>query len=99
MNEFLRNKNYIIMGVANKRSIAWGIAKVLNDAGANLIFTYQGERIKKELDKMTAELNQDKLLLVDCDVTSDESIQRAFEEIQEKYPVVHGLAHCIAFAK
>jgi enoyl-[acyl-carrier protein] reductase I len=99
MNHFLKDKNFVIMGVANKRSIAWGIAKSLNAAGANLIFTYQGERLKKEVEKIITELNQENVLLVDCDVTSDKSIEDAFNTIQETYPVVHGLAHCIAFAK
>ncbi|WP_432363087.1 enoyl-ACP reductase FabI [Sporosarcina sp. UB5] len=99
MNNFLTGKNYIIMGVANKRSIAWGIAKALRGAGANLIFTYQGERLKKEVERLVPELNQENTLLVECDVTSDESIENAFGTIAEQYPVVDGLAHCIAFAK
>ena len=99
MNNLLTGKNFIIMGVANKRSIAWGIAKALNGAGANLIFTYQGERLKKEVERLVPELNQENTLLVECDVTSDESIDSAFGTIAEQYPVVDGLAHCIAFAK
>lgn len=99
MNNLLTGKNFIIMGVANKRSIAWGIAKALNGAGANLIFTYQGERLKKEVERLVPELNQENTLLVECDVTSDESIESVFGTIAEQYPVVDGLAHCIAFAK
>ncbi|KXH86958.1 enoyl-ACP reductase FabI [Sporosarcina sp. HYO08] len=99
MNNLLTGKNFIIMGVANKRSIAWGIAKALNGAGANLIFTYQGERLKKEVERLVPELNQENTLLVECDVTSDESIEDAFGTIAAQYPVVDGLAHCIAFAK
>lgn len=99
MNELLKGKNYIIMGVANQRSIAWGIAQSLHKAGANLIFTYQGERLKSNVEKLTSSLNQEKVLLVECDVTSDESLERAFGEIGTHYPVIHGLAHCIAFAK
>lgn len=98
MNQMLKDKNFIIMGVANKRSIAWGIAKSLYDAGANLILTYQGDRIKTEVEKLVTELSQERVLLVDCDVTKDESIQNAFEIIQNNYSIVHGLAHCIAFA-
>ncbi|MDS9471172.1 enoyl-ACP reductase FabI [Sporosarcina pasteurii] len=99
MNNLLTGKNFIIMGVANKRSIAWGIAKALNEAGANLIFTYQGERLKREVERLIPELNQENTLLVECDVTSDESIDNAFGTIAQQYPVVDGLAHCIAFAK
>lgn len=95
----LQGKNILIMGVANKRSIAWGIAESLNKAGANLIFTYQGERLKKNVEELASTLNQDKTILIPCDVTSDEDIQRAMNQIKEEVGVLHGVAHCIAFAK
>jgi enoyl-[acyl-carrier protein] reductase I len=95
----LQGKNILIMGVANKRSIAWGIAESLSKAGANLIFTYQGERLKKNVEELAATLNQEKNILIPCDVTSDEDIERAFAEIKEQVGVLHGVAHCIAFAK
>lgn len=99
MNQLLAGKNFVIMGVANKRSIAWGIAQSLHKAGANLIFTYQGERLKKNVEELAETLNQEKNILISCDVTSDEDIQTAFQQIKEQVGVVHGLAHCIAFAK
>jgi len=99
MNQLLAGKNFVIMGVANKRSIAWGIAQSLHSAGANLIFTYQGERLKKNVEELAETLNADKQILIPCDVTSDEDIQTAFKQIQEQVGVIHGLAHCIAFAK
>ena len=95
----LQGKNILIMGVANKRSIAWGIAESLNEAGANLIFTYQGERLKKNVEELAGTLNQEKTILIPCDVTSDEDIKQAISEIKEQVGVLHGLAHCIAFAK
>ncbi|HJV45692.1 MAG TPA: enoyl-ACP reductase FabI [Bacillota bacterium] len=99
MNNLLTGKNFVIMGVANKRSIAWGIAQSLHSAGANLIFTYQGERLKKNVEELAETLNQETNLLISCDVTSDEDVVRAFNTIKEEVGVIHGLAHCIAFAK
>jgi enoyl-[acyl-carrier protein] reductase I len=98
MNTLLQGKNIVVMGVANHRSIAWGIAQSLHKAGANLIFTYQGERLRENVAKLTADLGGE-CLLVNCDVTKDEEVEAAFGEIKEKVGVIHGLAHCIAFAK
>lgn len=99
MNQLLAGKNIVIMGVANKRSIAWGIAQSLSKAGANLIFTYQGERLKENVEELASTLDQQETILIPCDVTSDEDIKKAFGAIKEKVGVIHGLAHCIAFAK
>ncbi|RXT14961.1 enoyl-ACP reductase FabI [Ammoniphilus sp. CFH 90114] len=99
MSQWLAGKNYIIMGVANKRSIAWGIAQSLHQAGANLIFTYQGERLKKNVEELVDTLNPERKILISCDVTNDQDIEQAFNQIKEEVGVVHGLAHCIAFAK
>lgn len=98
MNLSLENKTYVVMGVANKRSIAWGIAQALHDAGAQLIFTYAGERFKDGVQKLVDTLESDKHFLLPCDVTSDEEIDTTFETIKERVGVVHGLAHCVAFA-
>ncbi|WP_174614307.1 enoyl-ACP reductase FabI [Virgibacillus ihumii] len=98
MNALLQNKNIVVMGVANNRSIAWGITKSLQDAGANLIFTYRQERSKKKLEKLLADNEMDAKLIVSCDVESDESIQHAFQEIGEKIGTIHGLVHSVAFA-
>jgi enoyl-[acyl-carrier protein] reductase I len=95
----LEGKNFVVMGVANKRSIAWGIAQALHNAGAKLIFTYLSERFKDSVQSLvdTLEGGKDHFLL-QCDVSSDEEIQTAFNEIKEKVGVIHGVAHCIAFA-
>ncbi|MBO8170494.1 MAG: enoyl-ACP reductase FabI [Bacillaceae bacterium] len=99
MSKMLEGKNILVMGVANKRSIAWGIAKSLSREGANLIFTYQGERLKENVAKLAETLDQEETHLIQCDVTKDEDIEKAFAEIREKVGVLHGIAHCIAFAK
>lgn len=99
MNTLLQGKNIVVMGVANHRSIAWGIAQSLSKAGANLIFTYQGERLRENVLELAKTLEQPEPILINCDVTKDEDIATAFAEIKEKVGVIHGLAHCIAFAK
>lgn len=98
MNTLLQGKNIVIMGVANHRSIAWGIAQSLHNAGANLIFTYQGERLRENVAELAQKLGGESLL-VNCDVTRDEDVEAAFAVIKEKVGTIHGLAHCIAFAK
>ncbi|WP_077328106.1 enoyl-ACP reductase FabI [Virgibacillus siamensis] len=98
MNSLLHDKNIVVMGVANNRSIAWGITKSLQNAGANLIFTYRQERSKKKLEKLLADNEMDAKLVVSCDVENDESIQHAFQEIGEKVGTIHGLVHSVAFA-
>ncbi|WP_232698274.1 enoyl-ACP reductase FabI [Brevibacillus daliensis] len=95
----LQGKNILIMGVANHRSIAWGIAQSLSKAGANLIFTYQGDRLKKNVEELAKTLDQPEQILLPCDVTNDEEVATLFASIKERVGVLHGLAHCIAFAK
>jgi len=98
MSGLLKGKNIVVMGVANQRSIAWGIAKSLHREGANLIFTNRQERSKNKLEKLLEENNIQPALLVTCDVASDESIGQAFDEIGEKLGVIHGVIHSVAFA-
>ncbi len=99
MNKLLVGKNILVMGVANQRSIAWGIAKSLHRAGARLIFTYQGERLKESVGKLAGTLDGPESLLIPCDVTNDQDIVQAFTTIKEQVDCLHGLVHCIAFAK
>ena len=89
MNQLLEGKTYVIMGVANKRSIAWGIARSLHAAGARLIFTYQGERLQKNVQELADTLDRDDSLLFPCDVTKDEEIEQAFNSIKEEVGVIH----------
>lgn len=95
----LEGKTFVVMGVANKRSIGWGIARSLDKAGARLIFTYNQDRMLKNVEKLVEELNGKDSIILQCDVESDEQIENCFQEIKEKVGVIHGVAHCIAFAK
>ncbi len=99
MNLSLENRTYVVMGVANKRSIAWGIAQALSSAGARLIFTYAGERLEKNVRDLAGTLERDDSVILPCDITNDEEIEATFAQIKEEVGVIHGLAHCIAFAK
>ncbi|MDG5789121.1 enoyl-ACP reductase FabI [Evansella sp. AB-P1] len=94
----LSNRTFVIMGVANKRSIAWGIAESLAKAGARLVFTYQGERLEKNVKELAETLERKDSIILPCDVTNDEEIESAFNQIHEQAGVIHGIAHCIAFA-
>nr|WP_318505075.1 enoyl-ACP reductase FabI [Bacillus sp. T3] len=98
MMSLLSGKTYVVMGVANKRSIAWGIARSLHASGARLIFTYAGERFEKGVRDLTDTLEGADSILLPCDVTSDEDIAKCFAQIKEQVGTIHGLAHCIAFA-
>ncbi|WP_163529839.1 enoyl-ACP reductase FabI [Halobacillus ihumii] len=98
MNGSLEGRTYVVMGVANKRSIAWGIAQSLNKAGARLIFTYASERFEKPVRDLANTLEGPESLFYECDVTDDEAINQTFAAIQQDVGVIHGLAHCIAFA-
>lgn len=99
MNLSLEGRTYVIMGVANKRSIAWGIARSLHAAGARLIFTYASERFEKPVRDLAATLEDEKSLFYECDVTDDAAIAKTFDDIKSDVETIHGLAHCIAFAK
>ncbi|UNL85698.1 enoyl-ACP reductase FabI [Priestia koreensis] len=94
----LENRNVVVMGVANKRSIAWGIARSLHEAGARLIFTYAGERLEKNVRELADSLDRNDSIVLPCDVTNDEEIQKCFADIKGQVGVIHGVAHCIAFA-
>ena len=71
----------VVFGVANKRSIAWAIAKAWHEAGANLIFNYQGERLKENVEELVSEFGSD-VALYPCDVTKDEEIDAFFSKGQ-----------------
>src|SRR3954451_17571717 len=98
MNLSLTGKTYVVMGVANKRSIAWGIARSLHNAGARLIFTYAGERLDSSVRELANSLEAEGTLVLPCDVTRDEDIAKCFADIKDLVGSIHGIAHCIAFA-
>ena len=96
-NQILAGKTGLIFGVANKRSIAWAIAKAWQEAGANLIFNYQGERTKEDVEELVSTFGEE-TLVAPCDVTSDEEIESFFKLVREKTERVDLLLHSIAFA-
>ncbi len=90
-------RRVLILGVANQRSIAWGIAQALRAAGARLGFTYQGERLKGWVEPLTKELGAE--FLVDCDVNDEPAIERLFHQVREQWGGLECLVHCVAFAR
>ncbi|QMV19838.1 SDR family oxidoreductase [Granulicella sp. 5B5] len=95
----MKGKVAVVLGVANKRSIAYAIAEKLAAAGATLVLCYQSERLKKESEDLIAELGQTgKARAIQMDVTKDSEIETAFQEIAAAFPVVHILVHSVAFA-
>lgn len=93
----LSGKLGIVFGVANKRSIAWAIAQAWHKAGAKLAFTYQGERLKENVEELAGTFGPDTLLMP-CDVTKDEDIASVFKTVGEKFGKLHLLLHSVAFA-
>jgi enoyl-[acyl-carrier protein] reductase I len=96
MKDMLENKVGMIFGVANKRSIAWACADAASNQGAKLAFTYQGERLKENVEKLAGDLPDS--LIVPCDVTNQQDVDAAFAAVGEKYGKLDFLVHSIAFA-
>ena len=92
----LKNKKILISGLANKYSIAAGIAKAMHREGAELAFTYQNERLLKNLKPIAEELNS--TILIENDVSSDESIEKSFAELQKIWGTFDGFVHSIGYA-
>jgi enoyl-[acyl-carrier protein] reductase I len=95
--QLLQGKIGVVFGVANKRSIAWAIAQAWSTAGARLAFTYQGERLRENVEELAGAFGADTLILP-CDVTRDEDIARVFDEVGGRYGRLHLLLHSVAFA-
>jgi enoyl-[acyl-carrier protein] reductase I len=93
----LEGKTGVVFGVANKRSIAWAIAKAWHEAGARLAFTYQGERLKDKVADLVETFGED-TLLIPCDVTSDADIDNVFQQVGERFGKLDLLLHSVAFA-
>ena len=94
----LSGKTGVVFGVANKRSIAWAIAQAWKEAGADLAFTYQGERLKDNVSQL-AETFGDDTLITECDVTQDDHIDRVFNEVGDKFGgKLDLMLHAVAFA-
>ena len=92
----LNNKKILITGLANKYSIASGIAQAMHREGAELAFMYQNERLLKKLEPIAESLGSN--ILLECDVSSDDSIDKAFSELKTKWGTFDGLVHSIGFA-
>ena len=92
----LENKTGMIFGVANRRSIAWACAEAFAAQGARLAFTYQGERLKENVEKLTADLEG--AIVVPCDVTNQADVDAAFETVGKEFGKLDFLIHSIAFA-
>jgi len=96
MSDQMKGKRGLIMGVANERSIAWGIAKAMHEAGAELAFTYQGDAFGKRLAPLAEKVGSD--FMVDVDVTDDESLDAAFAQLQERWGTIDFVVHAIAYS-
>ena len=92
----MRGKRGLVMGLANNRSIAWGIAKAARQAGAEIALTYQGEALERRVRPLAGEL--DALVVGECDVTNNQSLDRVFKEIERVWGGLDFVVHCIAFS-
>ena len=95
-NNLLAGKRGLIMGLANDKSIAWGIAKACADAGAEMCFSYQGEALKKRVAPLAAQCGSD--FLVECDVTVMNTVDTVFAEIEKRWGKIDFLVHAIGFS-
>ncbi|HEY4070563.1 MAG TPA: enoyl-ACP reductase FabI [Sphingomicrobium sp.] len=96
MSQLMQGKRGLIMGLANDRSLAWGIARALGNQGAELAFSYQGEALEKRVRPLAAEQGSD--FLIDCDVSSMEALDVAFEEIAKRWDRIDFVVHAIGYS-
>lgn len=96
MSGFMAGKRGLVMGVANDRSIAWGIAKALHDNGAELAFTYQGDALEKRVRPLAEKIGAE--IILPCDVTDDSSVDAVFDTIGDKWGEIDFVVHGIAFS-
>ena len=96
VKDLMQGKRGLIMGVANDKSIAWGIAKNCADAGAELVFTYQGESLLKRVQPLAQSVGSD--FILPCDVSDNASVKNVFDEIQKKWGKLDFLVHAVAFS-
>ncbi|WP_417613652.1 enoyl-ACP reductase FabI [Parasphingorhabdus sp.] len=96
MTELMNGKRGLIMGLANNKSLAWGIAQQLAGAGAELAFSYQGEALAKRVKPLAAELGSD--FLIDCDVSDMAALDAAFDQIKARWDTLDFVVHAIGFS-
>src|SRR5690348_3872174 len=92
----MQGKRGLLMGLANDRSLAWGIARALSSQGAELAFSYQGEALEKRVRPLAAEVGSD--LLVDCDVSSMEALDVAFDQVRDRWGAIDFVVHAIGYS-
>jgi enoyl-[acyl-carrier protein] reductase I len=92
----MQGKRGLIMGLANERSLAWGIARALGQQGAELAFSYQGESLEKRVRPLAMELGSD--FLIDCDVSSMEALDRMFEQLRSRWDKLDFVVHAIGYS-
>lgn len=93
---FMQNKRVLIVGVASNRSIAYGIAEAMQREGAELAFTYQGEKLKERVEKLAGELGSS--IVLPCDVASDDEIEKVFTSLSTHWDGLDCIVHSVAFA-
>ncbi|HEX7849584.1 MAG TPA: enoyl-ACP reductase FabI [Sphingomonas sp.] len=96
MTGLMQGKRGLIMGLANDRSLAWGIAKKLREAGAEMAFSYQGEALEKRVRPLAEELGSD--FLIDCDVSDMAALDTTFDVLKERWPTIDFVVHAIGFS-
>ncbi len=96
MTGLMKGKRGLIMGLANDKSLAWGIAQKLHEAGAELAFSYQGEALEKRVRPLAESLGSD--FLIDCDVSSMDALDTAFAQLAAKWPTIDFVVHAIGFS-
>ena len=95
-NGIMKGKRGIVMGVANDRSIAWGIAKAVAEQGAEIAFTYQGDALEKRVRPLAETVGSN--IIIPCDVSSDEAIDETFNLLKEKWDTIDFVVHAIAYS-
>jgi len=96
MNDLMKGKKGLVMGVANDHSIAWGMAKALHESGAELAFTYQGEAFGKRVKPLAESVGSD--ILIDCDVTNESDLDDVFDTLKDKWGELDFIIHAIAYS-
>jgi len=96
LSQLMEGKRGLIMGLANDRSLAWGIARALASQGAQLAFSYQGEALEKRVRPLAAELGSD--MLVDCDVSSMDALDVTFDQIRSRWDRLDFVVHAIGYS-
>ena len=95
-NGIMKGKRGIVMGVANDRSIAWGIAEAVAKQGAEIAFTYQGDALEKRVRPLAETVGSN--IIIPCDVSSDEAIDKTFNLLKEKWDTIDFVVHAIAYS-